>query len=78
MHGNVIKIRKDATITIEHVGRERSKVILHWVPPTLHRKWVEEMVMFLTDEKIEAYRHKDSRLHTETKNLYPTLSYIRI
>lgn len=43
---------------IEQVGRERQKVIVHWVPPTLPKEGVEEMLSFLSKDPVEAYPHR--------------------
>jgi len=58
LHGKQFNISPDKKVLVEEVGRERAKIILHWVPPTLPKEGVEEMILFLAKEEVEAFPHK--------------------
>ena len=58
VHCKTFQAGDEKQIHIEHLGREKRKVIVHWVPPTLPKEGVEEMLSFLSKDKVEAYPHK--------------------
>lgn len=58
LHGKSFNLNQEKRVTVEQVGREKSKVVLHWVPPTLPKEGVQEMTSFLSKEKVEAFPHK--------------------
>ena len=58
LHCKTFQVGVAQQISFEHVGRERRKVVVHWVPPTMPKEGVEEMLSFLSKENVEAHPHK--------------------